>query len=741
LIVCDNTDTAEALYKLNTDKVQNFVVHPQLGDPIVPDANGVITHPYLSEIATASGTGKYCVISNSMNSCRYSINRIGWKSTIMETTTQNDISYTTTVAEEGEMEIHEPVGVSFYTTLSQICQGMKIEPTGMVLFLKTIFYGNPDHASDSVEVVDVRPMIFIMTDVNSTFGVDGSHHTLSFVSVKNGFAHSPQITNLGADVRISIPAGSCTINNALAALEASLNDRYDRYVKRVVDEYRKAGCDYDPAQHRKVKYRIIAEDGYVNDPAYIVDIYNDYIIRDPGNIIFHFGPHASIESCIDQIMLHSTKVTNDTDPNGNRIIYKIFSDIKTTADEMVVYYYIVKFVIFSQKQADGDLDPNAIQKELEDIKARSIEFDYIFTGKNTDIEENGLDMKMDLGFAFFQMLTMNGGGPPKNISEAITLDSVEPHTYPGPAGTVGKLNPGGRKNEAKTTLYPGGHSDDKIARLSGARNVVAYQRSLLSNFAAINNVAAAVTIAGNPNLIMGAAPDEKISGPDAFNRLFNIPMWVKINIKYPDSQYPEGNYTITDFWYTGYYMLLSIDNSFEGGLFKQTLGLVSQPVDAFVRRSDGSAKCSNTWTQVSKSVQDQIAAEDKNTPGTPETRVLIDKSNPLVPAIDGRDTTKIQVAHPPTAGVNESTLLSVQQAAQRKALLDKAKAANIGPLSITIDGNRTTIGAPASAPVPTPPSEPLAVTVTPTNTKQESNNLLGKVRIQDAQSVLNKERK
>lgn len=583
LVMCDSSETAVALYSIDSSKISGlYDVDPTIGDPSPKTNTSTGRFNFVKQIPTKSGIGQYVTIANSLSSARYSINEVSWTTTIGETSSNNDISFATSLSEEGKLEIHELTGVSFYSTIGLVSKVFKSDPSNIVFLLKTLFIGNPDHTSDTVDVFNVRPLLFTMTDLTSTFGIDGSKHEITFVGNRNGFAQSPQLAGIGADTRIQIPKTNTSLKAGLTILQDSLNARYVAYLRRVEKLHIDNGCPFNIDSFKKIRYEIRTSEDYENDPGYMIDIFDDWVSTDATNIIINFGTDATVESCIDYIMLRSKKVSADEDEFNNRRIHKIFSEVTSNNKEIIVTYEVLRQTEFYEKE-------NPPEAELDDIKSKSIEFDYIFTGKNTDIEENGIDLKLDVGNSYLRFLSTHGSIP-KNIGVINPLESVVPSLIP-----VGSLN-NQSNNPDETinqTLFFGGISMDNMSRNTGDRAVTTLSRTFLSNYAAISNIAASLTINGNPNLIMGPAigniEELNLSNHD---RLYNIPIWCKINVKYPDHNYPEDNYALLDFWYTGYYRILEISHVFSGGLFKQTLNLVSQPVATFQMDDKGKKICS-----------------------------------------------------------------------------------------------------------------------------------------------------
>ena len=589
LVACDSTDTAkELLQDVQKYAVDMFDVDDRLGDDVFSctESSADVLKSIYSR--TTPKGGKFCPISNGLNSCRYTVSKVSWKSSLMETGSDRTV---TTVAEEGELEILEPLGVSFYNTIASIGKALGAEQAGMIFLLKTVFVGIPDTNDQIPEFIyDVRPMLFVGFDIHTTFGTQGSTHVFKFVSVKDGAAHSPQITAIGNTAKFNVNVGD-TLYNTLKLFVQKLNDMYAAYVEKM----RISGkdCGFDPDACKKIKYvlEVAADDpqtgpGYDN-PKYIIDNLTAWQKDSKGGYNMDFGANVNVEDCIYRIMKSSSQAMTEK-IGDDMITFKITNNYEVTKDEIVVTYKVLKYR-WPAAYVDnyGKIVVVSDSERIKNMQDSSIEFDYIFTGKNIDIEENGFEMKMDLGVAFYRSV-MVSNAVPQNQDECTGLGYG---TTPGTSSSGGetKVNPNLRTDDIKPIIYPPTYNKDtQCANTSSLRLITNNFRSILSNYAAMQNVTARVTITGDPDLIMGPYPDESINAVD---RLNNIPHFCKVNVKFPDSRYPDGEYAITDFWYQGYYMIISIENIFEGGKFTQILNLITQPVQGVITQDGKKTKC------------------------------------------------------------------------------------------------------------------------------------------------------
>jgi flagellum-specific peptidoglycan hydrolase FlgJ len=162
-----------------------------------------------------------------------------------------------------------------------------------------------------------------------------------------------------------------------------------------------------------------------------------------------------------------------------------------------------------------------------------------------------------------------------------------PSTVQSAAPAAGPLNIHGRIRKGTPIFAPLQWATDYLKEMQNIQST-ATAEAIWKNFASYQSVNTSINIHGNPLLLA------KIIDPSR-----TVPNYVKINIKMPNTpddiweyqlgsnQSPGGYYT--DFWYTGYYIIVSATNKFSGGLFTQELDLVSLPQTSTTQGSSSSA--------------------------------------------------------------------------------------------------------------------------------------------------------
>jgi len=570
LLVCNSTEAAEALAK--TDEITTFQ-HPTTGSK------------YRARDVGKVRGGKYVTLIDGMTDATYFIMNAKWSNIIAASPEigKGDIPKSTTMTTDGEMEIVEPLGASFLNRLTEICDELDTDPVGLVFMLKTIFVGHNANNGYSEMITQVRPFMFIVYDISAIFDNSGAKYKLEFVGLTNGAGKLPQPQKIFEGLSFKIyPSLSETFEN----LEILINDKYQDFkIKAAKDlaaslEGSNAQADAERfliENYRDVQYKFFLDPEYTQKEKYPAgDVENDRL-KDKltGPMPVNFGGEVSVEEIINRVMASSSGILNDAKTeNEEKYIYKIVSTLRTTNDEYTIEYHINRYQQaispYTQQQKDGQIVP---------LPGQSIEFDYIFTGKNVDIKN--FDIKMEMGMAFFQMAGTTDSVPSQQTSAE---GSKSKTVHVGGNDVVA-----GTRLRGRTPLFLGSRLKKPMMRNTKRPIDSASFQALLERHAALENISAAMTIYGNPQLLdeMSILPSE-VSAQQTEVPLEDAtinPKWqsnptlIKVNIKMP----VEPNLVNTEyenFWYTGYYMLFSVDNIFSEGEFTQELSMFSIPSES-----------------------------------------------------------------------------------------------------------------------------------------------------------------
>jgi len=561
LMVCNSTDAAEAL--ATTDEITSFQ-HPRGTD-----------NRYEARTIGKTSKGKYVTLIDGTTDARFYITSARWSNVIAADPTvgKGDIPQSTTMSTDGELEIIEPLGAKFLNVLTKICNELDTDPVGLVFLLKTIFVGHTGNGQTEM-ISTVRPMMFIAYDVTAIFDSSGAKYTLSFVGLTNGAGKLPQPQKIFEGTAFKIEK---TLEKTFASLEDTINNKYTKFKKNVIKDFAKTLQDNSVAEakkflienYREVKYKIISKD-YTEKEYSAGDVEPDQTKDKKDGAVVNYGK-VGIEQILNRIMLSSSDVLADKNDPENKFIYKIISTLRTTPDEYIVEYHINKYKQavspYTQQEKDGKIEP---------LKGQSIEFDYIFTGKNVDIKT--FDIKMEMGMAFFQIAATTNSIPGKGKKSKSVVTT-------GSSSTAND----GMKLRGKTPLFLGSTLSKTTMRNTKTPVNSASFQALLDRHASLENISANMVIYGNPQLLdeMSILPSEVTAGQteepkekETINpRWMSAPTLIKVNIKMP----VDNNDTNTEyepFWYTGYYNLMTVENVFNEGEFTQELGMFSIPISS-----------------------------------------------------------------------------------------------------------------------------------------------------------------
>lgn len=553
---------------------------------------------------TKSG-GNYIILIDGLADARFVIQSVNW-ATVMAP--EPGAAVSSTIETDGEMRIVEAQGVRLLNVLAQASNLLSSDPTGLIFVLKTIFVGHTDDGGTEV-ITNIRPLYFIIIDIQGEFTEAGAEYKIGFVGMCNGAAKLPYVNEIASQVDITNRYQGNVVTSLQDVFEKVLQERiaslYDLEVSRLQVLYQQLGITGSVEySYRRVKYKFELDDQY---KSYTFGT-NEKLVRqnDKDDPILSFSENTTFENIIQGIMMSSKEVVEEASREKEKYLFKITSSIESTQEEYVVTYFIHRY-----KQDTPTVDAAVASGEkFEPPPGSYITFDYIFTGKNVDIIN--FDIKMEMGLAFFQIL-----GTTSNIpSQGEYVSAPEASVAKGAGGAENaKANPS--KNVAvrrKTPLFLGGQNRNAIIRNKKLAVSTINFQSMMSRWAGIENIQAKMTIAGNPQLLdeMSVSPKELRAGgtetPKEGETIqpswMKAPQYVKVNIMMPGEGGTE-DYAET-FWFDGYYQLFFVNNSFNNGLFTQELEMFSIPY------GDPSDKASDENKIVTATNEAPAVTEDQN---------------------------------------------------------------------------------------------------------------------------------
>lgn len=489
----------------------------------------------------------------------------------------------------GNMVIDEPFGIRFGDMMSQISQNLGAPPERVVFVLKTAFFGFTDQGVSTIQ--QIKPLALCFIKIDATFTAAGGHYELEFVPYANGFANRKEIANAGSVIKFQT---GDTLQSAMSKMVEVLNKEQQKL------------ADSDKTL-QPVNYNIILDDKFKN---YTFSESISAPNKNKNEIQFCASANDSISQIIEKIMMLSPQVqtaftqpsqspsNTETNPNTDRFIFKIYSDVVNKEKTFIVTYHVYpqKVILAPIPTEEDKKNPtiliqkrkNAIAKFVSDAQADNnyLEYNYIYSGKNVDILEFEMRLNLWTTFQAYYMEEMhwqaksqvkNKSGAGLNKTGSKNYMAVPTPDKSGKLGTIAKQPP--QINNAITDLQQFQQFDDYLTRTV----------SLSTGGTYLN-----MTIAGDPRLYAGylQSPFDKdgklidtskvVGQPNMImNNWAQVPALVQINVFMPNpptsviqDQTVQQAFA-APFWFDGLYQIMSITNMFsEDGRFTQQLELL-----------------------------------------------------------------------------------------------------------------------------------------------------------------------
>jgi hypothetical protein len=568
-MICDNVETAVSVS--SNDNISQFVRNTE--SDLITDASLLIDK---------KTKGKYVILSNGLSNAKYSISSLKWESITGQMGDNRGENFTS-MATEGALSIVEPKGLKFLNEIQESYRLLESDPTACVWMIKTIFIGYNDHFEDvkSEYITNINPLIFVVVDLTADFTVEGGYYNIAFVNINNGSGKLPQFLKSAETIKLNLGKNS-TLENAIEGLlSEKINNNSHRYFNKVKDDIDKLGMT-----PKEVTYKFELDDIYKNNSYLVDDVQQQNTtegIKDSGCHL-DFSKSITIENAIKMIMRHCSKVKSDANgnKNGEKYGFKIRSILNSTKDKHEMIYIINRYkLIFS----DIFSDVNSTDQDTQDaIKKNTLNFDYIYTGNNTDIID--FSMKMELGLVFFQTIISSNNLSNQTNKQKGNVD-LQGQRSRGVDPTAKQV----ARNKPKKPILPIFFSTTmKNLDNTNSKNPKESTefQTLLNRHAALENLNSKMKIHGNPNLLnsINKTPEtynkiskvnsNDIDGTPAFPYWESVPALAKVNIFMPtiDTNGIQGR---EKFWYDGLYYVFGVTNEFNDGLFTQELDMISIP--------------------------------------------------------------------------------------------------------------------------------------------------------------------
>ena len=450
------------------------------------------------------------------------------------------------------MTVTEPGGFAFIEKLNALRQDNKVSEisTSLCFVLKIMFVGR--YADNTVKTITAKliPMI-LSPDMSATFSELGGKYTMLFTpAAMAGSANdiTGPMGNFGYTKR-GISFKARTIEEALSSLEKKLNEGYSGVYK-----------DEATTEGRPIVYKIT----YDPEIKGAIESTNKDSNAPGEKSSFTFKTSVQIGSFISQILKAS--------PTLQQKVGRSIDGLKEEGHPDVFIPLIQPRVLYNDDQVLVNYHIAVNRGGIQN----TWEFDYFFAdaGKNVDITSYEVKLnnigawtpfKTEVGYdlAFNQSATVPAGRPAIYSENIVTPDT----TRQANRVDVQKSTPGFKQNDVR--VLPPVTNDDRSGYINtpySATPTLRMASDARRDFMTAVNFSQQIEIRGNIDFLNASAyyPDGLVIG----DLLGGKNIWVKINIWMVDPRYPGGK---RPFYYTGKYKVITIENVFTNGQFKQHL--------------------------------------------------------------------------------------------------------------------------------------------------------------------------
>jgi len=655
LAVCNSSETATALAVENRNIVDTWL-HPSPSEY----ANDYLGPWSPKTLKTQDGKDdplkQYCVLINGSTDASFAITRVAFQTYTAAGAVNND-RYTS-LAVEGSIEISEPKGITFLDTITQCCVALGKDAAHVTFVLKTFFVGINDQ--DQIETIPtISPIMFVVVDATGTFTEAGGQYTLSFVAMSNGVTRLPQYDKMVKSPNLVGKTLSEVVNN----LQQQVNSNYEKMYRCVVEQTAKAelALNYKPEQLvsalKKVEYRIELDPYYANS-RYTFDG-NTSVTKDKGECSEASknttGTDVSLESALHMMMQLSNRVKADgTTEKGIEAPYTM-ADGRVLPEHTVMQYkihtsletlnpskdnsnpsYVVTYRIVPYPAPKQLLSVDASNADL--LAKNTIEFDYMYTGKNIDILE--FDMKVNMGLAYLQIATLSNSlktqGEP--LPPYVTIPNI---------GSIHEMQQRLKSDKNRDTVVdmpvffstklelPMNQSTHNHADTAGS----VYNMTKHSSLEVLD---VNMKITGNLQLLQTSTVTTHPSLAGKQNVSMHtfdwgyIPGYARVNIMMPSNNDDIGLFGgdykqsyAKQFWFNNYYYILGIEHVFEDGEFIQNLNMIGMPPsNTFDYAKERQTKSVEFSTTVKSCYDNEVKCEhQQSTQQQPSTQQKQDQIN------------------------------------------------------------------------------------------------------------------
>lgn len=573
-----------------------------------------------------------------------------------------DLSYTTSVSGAGKhdftslifgnisMKFVDSTGVGLINYLKFLASSkLKVSIHNAAFFLKTVFVGHTD--AGTTEIVTQTGIPMCLRDIKMYPNHLGSTLDVQFLPIPNGLAVQDDNYSKISDLP-GVFSPTKKLKDAVKSLEDAVNKKSRHWykelqIRKLNDDVKNGGKGQSesPKSYGKLVqymftlpeawdsfevkgvYQNISESKYKKDGA-----------REPTNtngvyVGFNSTTETTITELINTLLRQSTEVqklaSNEKRDKGQLEAFEIHTQI-TSDDSTVTVHYDVIGLALPKTETSDTRETADLFKITEENQAS---YDYIFTGKNTDILSFELKIN-NVNIAIADDLFIGGkaqeetakdqkdkDGDKTNTSKkqmVLNFHEKDPVLLPAKTGSQQANMPWVFETDNKTDAIKARQQFINNLALCAARSTLNSIIKIRGNPDLFRrfideDVFTHVKIPDNVNTSYVTSSKEFTDGVGAkksflsesdvtrykeerkasvkrkYGQEFALPFYIHINIMGPDYDFSSGdvesvlnsNPRYTPMWFKGWFMVKKINHHFSNGEFYQEMLLGSSPLDLY----------------------------------------------------------------------------------------------------------------------------------------------------------------
>lgn len=578
------------------------------------------------DVINVPNFGNYVIVLDTRQDTDIIIDDVQWGTTFIgdQNSTGSSVPLNV-VMTDGIINFMEPRGVNFLNILAKLGDQLGVDMICMPFCLKTIFYGHTD-GGQVIPLPTAQPLGFIPVDITGSIDERGTNYRMDICGVVNGIAHNPAFSTIVDNVSFSVVEGAPLARHLQNYTEV-LNRTYQTQRAQIL---KNLTGDVDLSAVADIKYNITLEPNsqvLQKLTDFGTNITDQVVVEDRKHII-KGTKEGGIVEVINKLMTSSqewVKVAAQGDPpdaltidnTNKRYTFKVTQEFTSTSSSISKSLITINIIISEYRYDTVEVvtspaGQTTVQPPPTINPNNVIIFDYIFTGKNIDIL--GMEINLSMGLQLLQQLATSKSMYSQGI-DALGVQVSQPSIVTCASPAAGPWNIHGRLRKGTPIFAPVQWTPDYLKEMKDIQNTAAAD-AIWKDFAGAQSLNTTINIHGNPLLLA------KVINPDR-----SVPNYAKINIKMPNTiddiweyqlggnQHPGGYYK--NFWFTGYYLILSAVNKFQGGLFTQELVLISLPQTSSIQGSTAASDAAvSNVTTAREQILGQTAATIASTSNT-----------------------------------------------------------------------------------------------------------------------------